>query len=207
MKGYLAYEDERSWYFIPVKSMDTIECVRNFEKGNFRSAIRFNAPQSTYLLENFDTLKIDGTKDSTLKVMPVKMEYIVTGGNDLRFARTFKRRLAGADIEFEYALATISIKKITPLFCYNRKKSDVRICECKKNADDENDYLYKICSHLKSKGDISFQPCKYKVTEISESIYDGKKAIKVNLNCCYFGDRAYFDPQTKELIAFAYGAK
>jgi len=210
MGGFLVRENgSRFWYYIPLKSINTEVCIGDFKMEKFKRAIKFKAPQNVYLMENFDTLKIvkDGN-GSTLYIMPIIMEYTI--GKGLVASRsTFKFRLETHRtlIEFDYDERPITIKKITPLFCYERKKSDVKVCECKKSDDDTNDYLYKICSYLKSKGAISFQPCKYKVTEITEALYNGKKAIEARLNCCYLGDRAYFDPLTKELIGFAYGAE
>ncbi|MBS1489916.1 MAG: hypothetical protein JSS93_05280 [Bacteroidetes bacterium] len=214
--GYLFFVDPDYWYFVPVKSINKTLCVDDFKSSNLKTAIQFQPffKNRFYVQETLDTVEIESDKKKInynpnhLKITPVEMEYSNDETRQPNYKRDrFSLRLKKSTVEINCVFTPIKISKVTPIFCYKRKKSDVKICECKKSDDDPNDYLFKICTYLKSKGDISFQPCKYKVTKITESTYDGKKAIEVSLNCCYLGDRAYFDPQTKELIDFAYGAE
>jgi hypothetical protein len=212
--GYIIFVDPSYWYFIPAKSIDNKSCVDDFNTKNLGKATQFRPVfnNSLYIRDVLDTIRMNSEiqghfpyDPNALKIAPVEMEYTID--NDLidkSSTYRYKIMMKGSTVEFDYNFLPIKIKKVTPLFCYSRKKSDVKVCDCKSGANDADDYLYKICSYLKSKGDISFQPCRYKVSKITESAYNGKKAIEVYLNCCYMGDRAYFDPQTKELISFAY---
>lgn len=201
------FEKEDFWCYVPVMAMDTNACSHDFKSENFGRAIKFRPQQDVYLMENFDTLRIKGSHGSrsTLQIMPVIMDYNAQDsgiGED-----TFKVETDDGNVLFNYVEGVVEIKSITPLFCYQRRKSDVKACECERNENDKYDYLFKVCKYLKSKGDVSFQPCKYKIAAVSKSKYNGREAIEVNLDCCYLGDRAYFDPITNELISFSYGAE
>ncbi len=70
-------------------------------------------------------------------------------------------------------------------------------CSCEK-GEDPDDYLYKICMYLKNEEFGPENPCNYKISKIEES----GNYIIVQLNCCYMGDYAIFNKETKELIEF-----
>lgn len=80
---------------------------------------------------------------------------------------------------------------------------------CKIENPDPEDYLIKICNYLeKNKDTIDITPAdpkKYKIKSIKEGKYSTTDAIIVSLDCCYMGDIAYFDKDTKEIIGFQVG--
>jgi hypothetical protein len=209
--GFIIFVDPSYWYFVPAKSIDNKPCVDDFNTNNLGKATQFRPffESSSYIKDALDTISLDSKVNgifpydaNALKIAPVEMEYTIDRTLiEKTSTYQYKIMMKGSIVEFNYNLLPIKIKNVTPLFCYGRKKSDLQVCDCKKRGDDPNDYLFKICTYLKSKDSLSFQPCRHKVTRIFESKYDGKNAIEVNLN---FGARAYFDPQTKELISFSY---
>lgn len=213
-RGFIVFINPREWYFVPANSLSENSCSIDFSTENLGLATQFRPAFDgvNYIQDVLDTIKLDVetaglfTYDpNRLKIAPVEMEYEIEHNMvEKTSASKFQVEVQGKLVQFNYNLLPVKITRVTPLFCFNRKKSDVKVCDCKKSEDDTDDYLYKICMYLKEKGDKSFQPCKYKVTKITESTYEGKKAIEVVLNCCYMGDRAYFDPQTKELITFSF---
>lgn len=80
---------------------------------------------------------------------------------------------------------------------------------------DPDGYLVKICKYIKIKGyDVApADPIKYKIKTIEDGEYSRwedheeitTEAIVVRLNCCFLGDIAYFDKNTKEVIGFDVG--
>lgn len=58
-----------------------------------------------------------------------------------------------------------------------------------------------------SNAKFSDLPCKYKIKEVSFEMVSGREMIRVELSCCYLGDVAYFDKETKNLVKISYGAK
>ena len=90
----------------------------------------------------------------------------------------------------------------------NNKASTTQASKCSSNQDQDG-YLEKICLYIKknkikvSPGD----PANYQIQKISEIKYQGKPVYLVALDCCYLGDEAYFDKQTKQIIYFQLGAK
>lgn len=210
-KGFIVFDNPRLWYFVPVKSLDEDSCIADFSTENLNMAFKFQAFQSIPLIENLDTVQIEEPQkgeSSLLKIVPVAMEYKVDNITKNENNRSkFKVKVKGTYVEFVYDIVPIEITKVTPLNCYNKQVSDVIECECQKRNDDPNDYLFKTCTYLKLTNNTSKQACRYEISAITETTYNGKKAIEVSFNCCYLGDRAYFDPKTKKLISFAYGAE
>ena len=90
--------------------------------------------------------------------------------------------------------------------------------DCIVENPDSDGYLVKICKYLKAHEDTiitSEDPTKYNIKSIEDGEYqkieNGKeimtKAIIVRLDCCYMGDIAYIDKETKEVIGFSVGDK
>jgi len=105
---------------------------------------------------------------------------------------------------------------INGYFVYNAlgAKSDM---SCDIENPDPDGYLLKICKYLRENSStINIAPAdpeKYNIRSIKEGEYvsykNGKEtsmeAIVVSLDCCYMGDIAYFDKNTKEIIGFHAG--
>jgi hypothetical protein len=81
-------------------------------------------------------------------------------------------------------------------------------CNCDELKDGKENYLFKICSYIKTRNiDVSpGDPCKYKIEYITKDILEKRKVIIIYLNCCHLGDRAYIDRETLEVISFRLGA-
>jgi uncharacterized protein YacL len=89
--------------------------------------------------------------------------------------------------------------------------------DCIIENPDPDGYLVKICKYLKAHEDTinvaPANPIKYNIKSIEDGEYwrieNGKeiaiKAIIVKLDCCYMGDIAYIDKETKEVIGFSVG--
>ncbi|NIO44902.1 MAG: hypothetical protein GTN36_05115 [Candidatus Aenigmarchaeota archaeon] len=97
---------------------------------------------------------------------------------------------------------------------YNRKnESDCKkLCgcvdECIIKDPDPDGYLLKICEYLQEHKDtiiLNKNPSEYNIKEFEEGEYQGKNVLVIRLDCCYMGDLAYIDKETKEVIGFSPG--
>jgi hypothetical protein len=88
-------------------------------------------------------------------ITSVEIEYRINrkfSGTISHLRSDFTGAYKGQKIDFIYDQFPIEVKSVNPLFCLDKKLSDVKECECKKSIDDPDDYLYKICEYVK-KGD------------------------------------------------------
>jgi hypothetical protein len=80
---------------------------------------------------------------------------------------------------------------------------------CQIQNPDPDGYLVKICKYLEeNKNKIPISPAipsKYNIERISEGSYQGREVFIIELDCCYMGDIAYIDKETKEVIGFELG--
>lgn len=95
------------------------------------------------------------------------------------------------------------------------KENYLRSSECEIKEPDPDGYLLKICKYIKENEiDVSpADPIKYNIESIEEGQYsrfEGDEYIVtdvlvIRLDCCYMGDLAYVDKETKEVIGFSPG--
>jgi len=80
--------------------------------------------------------------------------------------------------------------------------------ECEIKNPDPDGYLLKICKYLQEHKDTVIpnkNPSEYSIKEFEEGEYQGKDVLVIRLDCCYMGDLAYVDKETKEVIGFSPG--
>lgn len=83
-----------------------------------------------------------------------------------------------------------------------------RSSECEIKNPDPDGYLLKICEYLQEHKDTIIpnkNPDEYSIKEFGEEEYQGKDILVIRLDCCYTGDLAYVDKETKEVIGFSPG--
>ena len=80
---------------------------------------------------------------------------------------------------------------------------------CDIEDPDPKGYLLLICNHIvENKIDVRpGKPNEYQIRKISETKHNGKYALLIHLSCCYLGDRAVIDPDTKKVLNFDLGDK
>jgi len=91
--------------------------------------------------------------------------------------------------------------------CVNNRCEEV-INECEIKSPDPDGYLLKICKYLQEHKDTIIpnkNPDEYSIKEFEEGEYQGKDVLVIRLDCCYMGDLAYVDKETKEVIGFSPG--
>ncbi len=214
-KGFIIVNDSDQWCFIPAKSMNIDNCYDDLSTGNLLTGFSFPAsscPGSSYVKRAMDTLRIDEanlTFDSSFQITPVSIEYETAESPKInpKLRSNFRAHVRGRILEYRYDIFPVRIVGVNPLFCLDKKQSDISECACKHGDDDPDDYLFKICEHIKMEDRYSDLPCRYSIRQITKDSIDSRLAIKVELTCCYLGDIAFFDAQTKDLIKLYYGPK
>lgn len=207
--GFIVFDNPRNWYFIPAKASNSDRlCAHDFRTENLDKGMLFPAFQSTYLIENLDTINsVDcNGRPISLKIVAVRLEYSTKNlengnGETSRFCALADE----LEVQFDYSVVQLNIDNWDLLVCPESANSFRRSCVCEKRSDDPNEYLYQICKYLQLNGVKGVQPCKYKIIEVRETIFDKKVVNEVTLDCCYLGDRAYFDKITNELVSFSFG--
>ncbi len=91
---------------------------------------------------------------------------------------------------------------------------DVDSSECEIENPDPDGYLLKICEYLIEHKDAvtpNKKPDDYKINSIENETSSGtefsSEILVIRLDCCYTGDLAYIDKNTKEVIEFSPGDK
>lgn len=204
------------WYFVSTKKVDEKNWLKGFRTKNLENGFWFNPmghdgfPQS-FIEKHMDTLylpNMTGEKvyTSQLMLFPVRIEYKLNPElRDKQPRSEFEQNIGERIVQFNYNSLPVNIQDMIPLV---EPKQAILECKCEPKNDDSNGYLYKVCLYLKERGEkYSDVPCNYEIRSIEADTLNGKKVVRVDLNCCYLGDRAFFDPATKELIDFSYGAR
>ena len=85
----------------------------------------------------------------------------------------------------------------------------IAIEQCAIKNPDSDGYLQAICEYIvENKIDLSpGHPDTYQIREIVKSHENSKELLLIYLNCCYLGDSATIDPETKKVTSFKLGAK
>jgi hypothetical protein len=218
-KGLILYFNKDYFYFIPLKDFADGRCLDlnlsdNFEKGfqfGINSDSQLNDIESaarTYEIENVaNELKGEYNKVSIVRA-EIEYELINDRTTDLVSKQPhLNLKINNKIIGFDYDLLDVNVQKLTISSCEAGKALRISNCHCNEIENDSENYLFKVCKYLKQQGDSSNIPCSYGVKGISKAELEGQPVIKVELNCCYLGDVAFFDPKTKKLIKFYYGAK
>ena len=106
---------------------------------------------------------------------------------------------------------------ILGFFLYFEYKEDyLPSNECVIKEPDPDGYLLKICRYLREHEETIIpnkEPDDYSIISIEEGKYsrfEGDEYIVtdvlvIRLDCCYMGDLAYVDKETKEVIGFSPG--
>ncbi|ALI98312.1 hypothetical protein [Rufibacter tibetensis] len=204
-----------NWYFVSAKDINKSDWLGDFKTNNLGNGFWFhpighdNFPVS-FIEKHMDTLSlpkpsVEKVYTAQLVLFPVRIEYkLKPRFRDKQPRSEFVQNVGGRELRFGFNSLPVNIQKMTPLV---EPKREITECKCELKEDDVNGYLYKVCIYLKEQeSKYSDVPCTYGVRNIVADTLDGRNVIRVDLNCCYLGDRAYFDPATKELIDFSYGA-
>lgn len=212
-RGFIIRGEDGFWKFFPIESMNVSNCQDNFDAKKIGIGLGFyeySVPNVSFLTRTLDTLTLDkevfGSK--YILISPVQISYKITRkfiGIRSQQRSNYQINFNGKQIDLQYDQFPLEIKNIEPLFCLYKKKTDVKECECK-HSNDLNDYLFKICEYIKKGNKYSHLPDLYKIKRISNEVLDNRKVVKVELNCCYTGDFAYFDYSTGEIISVHFGA-
>ncbi|MBL0744980.1 hypothetical protein JI741_27365 [Chryseolinea sp. Jin1] len=214
-KGFIIVNNSDQWRFIPARSMNSGNCFGDLNTDNLSIGFSFSpssCPNSSYVKRTFDTLTIENESmgfDPSLTITPVSIEYEMDEYPKInpKLRSNFRGRVAGKVLEYRYDIFPIRIIDVNPLFCLNKRPSDISECACTHRDDDPDDYLFKICEYTKMMDRYSDLPCRYEIRQISEDSINAQLAIKVELTCCYLGDIAFFDKQTNRLLKISYGPK
>lgn len=218
-RGFIIADQSDYWYFVPVASVNNSDCFNDLASGELGKGIQFNPsviPNLSYIQRTFDTLDFAGLDQLSIRVTPVEIEFTLRADHlklyeshsrDEKWNFKFSTNTEKRKLEFIYNIFPVSIDTIRPLFCLSRKASDIRECSCIRDAGDPHDYLFKICNYIKAQDRYSDLPCRYRIKNVVSDTLAGRLVTKVQLTCCYLGDVAYFDVQTKEIISVSYGGK
>jgi hypothetical protein len=203
------------WYFVFAKKIDERSWLRNFRTENLRDGFEFfplghtNFPVA-FIQKHMDTLYLPNTTGerfyrSQLRLFPIKIKYKLKPEFRNKPARSkFIQDIGKRQVQFNFNSLPIDIQDLVPLA---KPKWEIKECQCEPKQGDVNEYLFKICNYLKGReSKYSDVPCSYRVRKIETDTLNGSEVVRVDLNCCYLGDVAYFDPKTKELLEFRNGA-
>lgn len=204
------------WYFVSAKKVDEKNWLKSFRTKNLENGFWFDPmghddfPLS-FIEKHMHTLYLPNSTGkkihtSQLMLFPVRIEYKLDPRfRDKQPRSEFVQNIGERIVRFSYNSLPVNIQDMIPLV---EPKQAISECKCEPKSDDSNGYLYKVCIYLKERGEkYSDAPCNYGIRSIEEDTLNGKKVVRVDLNCCYLGDRAFFDPATKELIDFRYGPR
>lgn len=218
-RGFIIFDNANHWHFVPVESMNSTDCYQDIETSKLGKGFQFppsKVPNLSYVQRTLDTLANHEGGSRFLKITPVEIQFSFeqkyldlyeSNSLDSKWNFKYKDSVEGKSIEFTYNIFPVRIQKVKPLFCLTKAEKDIRECNCEHKNDDVNDYLFKVCDYLTKIDPYSPSACRYEIREISTDTLDGKVVTKVELSCCYLGDVAYFDINTKDLISISYGAK
>lgn len=219
-KGFLVLRDPHIWIFYPVSSLESNNCRLNLSTENLKTGIVVpidELPDTTYskVIRSMDTLNLmreiesDNGKIDYLLVCAVELEYQIDKkfvGVDSQLKSNFSVQTRNKTIEFVYNQFPVVLSNVSPIYCLDKKESDIIPYACERNQDPD-DFLYKICEYLRGRNKYSELPDLYRIKKISMDTLDSKKVIKVELTCCSLGHTAYFDIKTKEIITIKFGAR
>ncbi len=84
-----------------------------------------------------------------------------------------------------------------------------RAARCEPRADDPDGYLLAICEYIvQHEIDVSpGRPDQYQILRVEDGVYRDQAVYVIYLDCCYLGDVAYIDPDTRDVVGFNLGAK
>lgn len=90
-----------------------------------------------------------------------------------------------------------------------QEKEPLCDCETINQKGEDGVLLYKICKYIIDNDRVSepANPCTWSILKKTEDILDGKKVIRVKLDCCYLGDQIIIDKKTQEVLRYKPGAK
>lgn len=218
-KGFLIYHNMEFWYFVPTETLNSDNCIPNFNAKNFAKGLQLSPnviPNLSFIKRSFDSISGEAYESRYLQISPVEVQFrfspeyqelFTSNSADPGWNFRFEAVVDGEPVTFIYNNFPVKIIRVDPLFCYQKKETEISECPCYHRENDPDDYLFKICNYIKSNDRYSDLPCRYRIKEISSDTQSGKAVTKVELTCCFLGDVAYFDPSSKELISISYGAR
>jgi hypothetical protein len=223
-KGFIVEVDHNRWMFFPVEELESGKCAENLATDNLLDGVlipQYDINDSTYALvqRSFDTIQLDVQTKTPFKytdkmqVVAVEIEYEAESkfiGMKTPLRSDFSVQSNGKKINFVYDQFPFHVIAISPIFCLNSTKvamlSTLEV-ECIRDANDPDNFLYKICEFIKQSNKFSDLPRIYKIVNKSSVFLNKRKVIKVELSCCGTGDVAYFDSNTKKFMSMQFGVK
>ncbi len=217
-RGFWVLVDPEEWLFFPAISLNQASCDADFISKNLGDGFRVpleGIPDSTIskLRRSMDTLELV----HKIPAVGGMYNYVLVSAGEIKYeiARKFyqtKSQLRSnllistrrKSVNLIYDQFPIHVLSVSTIFCLEKRSLDVLPVECKQDPGDPDNFLYKICEYLRSRNRYSELASKYRIKKVTRDTLDNKTVIKVSLSCCYFGDVAYFDLRTKELISINY---
>lgn len=216
--GYIIFDDPNYWHFVPVETIDTTNCFKNIESSKFDKGFQFD-PSSlnnlSYIQRTLDTL-VSAKTQMAIKITPVEVKFTFnpkyldlyqSESSDPNWNFRYSDSVKGQSIAFIYNIFPVKIQAVKPLFCLDKKISDIEQCNCEHKKDGANDYVFKACKYLLKQDPYSLVACQYGIRSIETDTLNQKTVTRVELTCCGLGDVAFFDSETKDIITISYGAK
>lgn len=218
-KGFLIFDGNDDLVFYPVAILDSNDCRLGLVSENLQPGVALplhllSDETFSYLERAMDTLNLSKSMEyfgNFILITAAEIEYEALNKHisvDSQLKINFQLGIQGKLVEFSYNQFPLKINNINPLFCLDKKKTDIQECNCGLFLNSQSDsYLHKICQYIKAKDKYSNLPAQYSVKATTKDTFNKKEVIKVELSCCNLGDVAYFDINTKEIITMKFGAK